>query len=101
MTFVGAASVSVPVPTFAQGGAASAPKARNPRRRDCHKKKKPAFSATRRRNRRANLARPAPPPRAALREVQTQLFRFDEFGREVPDVPPKPPSLQPVTGEVL
>jgi D-alanyl-D-alanine endopeptidase (penicillin-binding protein 7) len=104
MTLVGAAYVTVPASSFAQGAAASAPRAtKTPVRATGAKKKKPAYSATSARNRRAQLARARAAARAReLREVQTPRFRVDEFGREVPDVRAEAAIIyNPVTGEIL
>jgi D-alanyl-D-alanine endopeptidase (penicillin-binding protein 7) len=102
MTLVSATYVAVPVPSFAQA-AVSAPKATKTPARATTPKKKPAYSATSARNRRANLAKARAAARAReLREVQTPRFRVDEFGREVPDVRAEAAIIyNPVTGEVL
>ena len=86
MTLVSATCVAVPVPSFAQA-AVSAPKATKTPARATTGKKKPAYSATSARNRRAQLAKARAAARSReLRDVQTPRFRVDQFGREVPDV---------------
>ena len=102
MTLVSATCVAVPVSSYAQA-AVAAPKATKTPARATTAKKKPAYSATSARNRRANLAKARAAARAReLREVQTPRFRVDEFGREVPDVRAEAAIIyNPVTGEVL